>query len=113
MTDTSLRSSAIALVVAGILHLMVAVLSGFTAAALTQSLWAFCAWILAAGLLAGWRWMAWVAFWAGIIAIGTIAGQVGRAVVPDIALYGQVAAYAAAVFWVFLSLWRGRPKGQA
>jgi hypothetical protein len=108
MSSALLRMAAVLMLLIGGLHAVAAVIAGVMAAGLAGVLPTVAAMIVAAGLVRGWRWLAWLAMLGAIVAIGAVLGRVGTGPVPDILHYLLLAAYAVFVVLTFAALWQGR-----
>lgn len=108
MSSALLRMAAVLMLLIGGLHAVAAVIAGVMAAGLAAVLPTVAAMIVAAGLVRGWRWLAWLAMLGAIVAIGAVLGRVGAGPVPDILHYLLLAAYAVFVVLTFAALWQGR-----
>ena len=108
MSSALLRMAAVLMLLIGGLHAVAAVIAGVMAAGLAGVLPTVAAMIVAAGLVRGWRWLAWLAMLGAIVAIGAVLGRVGAGPVPDILHYLLLAAYAVFVVLTFAALWQGR-----
>ncbi|MDM8165059.1 hypothetical protein [Roseovarius sp.] len=108
MSSALLRMAAVLMLLIGGLHAVAAVIAGVMAAGMAGVLPTVAAMIVAAGLVRGWRWLAWLAMLGAIVAIGAVLGRVGAGPVPDILHYLLLAAYAVFVVLTFAALWQGR-----
>ncbi|WP_422027175.1 hypothetical protein [Roseovarius sp.] len=110
MRSELLRMAAVLMLMIGGLHAVAAVFAGIGAAGMAGVLPTVAAMIVAAGMLRGWRWLAWLAMLGVIVATGWVLGRLGAGPVPDVLHFLLLAAYAVFVALTFAGLWQGRSE---
>ena len=104
------RIGALFIGLSGLMHLAAPLLGGFAGQAITLAGVGAIYLLIAAGLLRGWRWLAYLAFLVMLVALSAaIPGIFGQGPVPGWLFGGILVANLLAVLGLFAALWRRRP----